>query len=55
MEHQLPLIIAFVLLAHHYVIHPELQLPDRLFQVKDVKNHETWILLLLTVYLLRDF
>ena len=40
------LIISFVftVMIHHYMKHTELELPHRLFEVKDVSNHETWLL-----------
>lgn len=38
---------AAALLAHHYYVHEELEMPDRLFQIKDVSNHETWVVVLL--------
>jgi hypothetical protein len=36
------LLLAVVLVLHHWVIHPELKGLNRLFQTKDVANHETW-------------
>ena len=48
----LALIAASALLLHHYINHPELQFPDRLFQINDISNHETWIVVLVAVGLL---
>jgi len=42
---------AGALVAHHYAKHTELEMPDRAFQVKDVSNHETWIVVLLALAL----
>jgi hypothetical protein len=39
--------MAILLLYHHTRIHPEYEYPDRLFQVSDVSNHETWVVALL--------
>lgn len=39
--------MAILLLSHHTRIHPEYEYPDRLFQVSDVSNHETWVVALL--------
>jgi hypothetical protein len=41
---------ALILLAHHYFKHTELPMPNRLFETKDVSNHETWILVCVTVF-----
>lgn len=41
--------LAILLLIHHYYSHPELPLPDRLFQLQDISNHETYILIFLAV------
>ena len=38
------LLIALLLVIHHVVIHPEYEFPDRAFQVSDICNHETWVL-----------
>lgn len=38
-----------VLLLHHYVIHPELHGLNRVFQIQDISNHETWVVLLLAL------
>ena len=36
-------VLAVILLIHHWIIHPEYSFPDRLFQVSDVSNHETYV------------
>ncbi len=49
--------VLFVLLAHHYYIHDELDGFDRVFQVKDVfkiDSHEFWETILLVVIVLRQ-
>jgi len=43
------LIIALLLVVHHIYIHPEYEFPDRAFQVKDVSNHETWVVVCLAL------
>jgi hypothetical protein len=39
-------ILLAAVLAHHWAIHPELSFPDRVFQVSDVQDHESWAVLL---------
>lgn len=40
---------ALGLLVHHAYIHPEYDFPDRVFQLSDIQNHETWVLVLLAL------
>ena len=42
------IILAILIIIHHILIHPKLLFPDRIFQIKDVLNHETWILVILS-------
>lgn len=39
-------ILLVAVLAHHWAIHPELSFPDRVFQGSDVRDHESWAVLL---------
>jgi hypothetical protein len=43
------LLVAAGLLLHHIWIHPEYSFPDRMFQISDVSNHETWVVAALAV------
>lgn len=43
--------IAAVLVVHHIYKHTELPFPQRAFEIKDISNHETWILVSLTVFI----
>jgi hypothetical protein len=38
------LLIAIVVLVHHIYKHPDYKFPDRLFEISDIDNHETWII-----------
>jgi hypothetical protein len=48
-------VIFAIFLLHHYVIHGLngssnlLEMPDRLFQIKDITNHETWIVVSIVI------
>jgi hypothetical protein len=35
-------IFIILLIIHHIYIHDNLEFPQRIFEVKDVSNHETW-------------
>lgn len=48
------LLIIFIL-YHHWYIHPELKFPDRLFQIKDIKNHETFVIVLFGILIIMFF
>lgn len=37
-------IIAIILIIHHTYIHKEYKSYDRIFQISDINNHETWII-----------
>ena len=36
-------LVAVLIAAHHWLIHPNLSGVSRFFQVSDVSNHETWV------------
>ncbi len=38
--------IVVIILIHHIIIHKDIPFPSRIFQIKDVMNHETWALVL---------
>lgn len=47
-----PLIIAGALVAHHRYIHrddPRLSETDKIFQINDIRNHETWVIFFIGV------
>tara|TARA_B100000123_G_scaffold271772_1_gene252449 strand:- start:346 stop:537 length:192 start_codon:yes stop_codon:yes gene_type:complete len=46
----IPFFISFFLLIHHYYKHKndsDLNFRQKIFQIEDIDNHETWILFLL--------
>lgn len=43
------IIIAVMIVIHHIYIHPEYDFPDRAFQISDVSNHETWVVMFLAL------
>jgi hypothetical protein len=51
-------ILAALLMGHHYLKHSELELPDRLYQVKDAfkpDSHEFWENVLFLVGVLTSY
>jgi hypothetical protein len=46
-----PLVLAALLVVHHWYIHGNLAGTDRFFQASDADSHEAWILLLLGISL----
>lgn len=45
------IIIAIVIIFHHIHKHDDLKYPDRIFQISDISNHETWVIACLSLAL----
>ena len=46
------ILIALCIVIHHIYKHTEKQFPERAFSLKDISNHETWVVVFLIVGLL---
>ena len=47
----IPYFISFIILIHHYIKHStdKKAFINKVFQIKDIKNHETWVLFFIGV------